>query len=547
MLKAIRRFVHDEDQGAYGADVIEHSIPSRLDSGETYGIRATVRNTGSLTWRRSGPHPVDLFVLIDDELYQKVVLPHGDVAPHTDVTFHFALRLSKPGTHRVRLELVHHLAAWFRDRGAPGVAIDVHSEDGPRDRTALAFERSLARNLWHFQPTSGVRRLRDGSVLPLFVASAKGCRITDPEGHEFLDYTSGWGSTILGYADDRIQTGIAERLATAPLAPFPDPLEMDVSEMIAADFPSAEMVVFGKNGSDACTVAARLARATTGHRQILSCGFHGWQDFSVEETGEFHRFRFNDADGFRRIYEQFRSDLAAIMIEPAGPFISPDEGLSGDPHPAFLALLAQSARDAGALLVFDEIITGYRYRQHSVQRATGIVPDLTCLGKALASGMPLAAVAGQARIFHDGFAKTHYCPTFKAEIYSLAAAKRAIEIYRTEPVGARIEQIGARLKAGMNRACADLALPAECRGPAFRFSLVFLDPDPAVRRLARTLYMQELLRRRIVTANGVMLPNWSHSDADVDDTLHAVFESIDVVASAVRRGDLDARIEIPLL
>src|SRR5262249_8144423 len=198
VLKALRR-------PAYGLEIIDHTIPSRLDAGETYGIRATLRNTGALTWPHAGPHPVELFVLIDGDLYQKVALPHGDVPPAGTVTFHFALRLAKAGTRDVRLEVVHHLKAWFRDHGAPGAAVEVRAEEHPPDRPAVALERSLARNVWHFQPTSSIRRLRDGSPLPLFVASAKGCRFADPEGHEFLDYTSAWGSTILGYADDRVQ------------------------------------------------------------------------------------------------------------------------------------------------------------------------------------------------------------------------------------------------------------------------------------------------------------------------------------------------------
>ena len=234
---------------------------------------------------------------------------------------------------------------------------------------------------------------------------------------------------------------------------------MEVTRLIVEDFPSAEMVVFGKNGSDACTVAARLARIATGKRTILSCGFHGWQDFALEHFSfamsgiprsdrkpVFHKFRFNDREDFFRLFQEHRGDLAAVMIEPAGPFIRPETGMGGDADAAFLAEIAEAARRANALLVFDEIITGYRYRQGSVQRATGIVPDLTCLGKAIASGMPLSAVAGSARIFHAAFAKTHYCPTFKGEVYSFAAAKAAIEIYRSEPIVEHIWQHGKQLR-----------------------------------------------------------------------------------------------------
>jgi glutamate-1-semialdehyde 2,1-aminomutase len=533
---------------AYNLRIVEHTVPLRMEAGETYGVRATFENTGSMTWPAAGANPVHLFVLIGDALYQIVPLPHGDVPPGRSVTWHFALRIAAPGAHRVRLELIHEQRAWFSNHGAPALSVEALVEPAIGDASSLALERSLARNLWHYQPSSGIRRLRDGRALPLFISKAKGCRVWDPEGHEFLDYTMGWGSTMLGYADERIQRAVGEYLtATAPLSPFPDPLEMEVSEMIAEDFPSAEMVAFGKNGSDVCTIAARLARIATGKRQILSCGFHGWQDFAVEPRGELHKFRFDDAAGFRALYERHRVDLAAIMIEPSGPFISPDEGLAGDADKAFLEMLAQAARDAGALLIFDEIITGYRYPGRSVQQATGVIPDLTCLGKALASGMPLAAVAGRGSIFHAGFARTHYCPTFKAEIYSLAAARAAIGIYRREPVADYIWRTGNRLKTGIDVLCRERGIRGNCKGPPFRFSLVFDEPDPIKRRLARTLYIQELLAAGLVTVSGVMLPSLAHSEDVVGQTLQRLGLVLTVLADAWRLNDFDRRIEIPLL
>jgi glutamate-1-semialdehyde 2,1-aminomutase len=533
----------------YSLEIVEHTLPPAVTAGETYGVRLTLVNTGSMTWAAAPPdgHCVHLFVLFGEALYQKVPLPHGDVPPGGRVTFHFALRLAEAGRHLVRLELIHERRAWFSQHGCPGVAVDVEASAPLHDATGIALERSLARNLWHFQPTSGIRRFRDGRTVPLFVSRAKGCRVWDPEGHEYLDYTMGWGSTILGYADDRIQAAIAGCLATSPLAPLPDPLEMEVSEMIAADFPSAEMVAFGKNGSDVCTLAARLARLATGRRQILSCGFHGWQDFAVEPHGELHTFAFNDPRSFRALYERHRRDLAAVMIEPAGPFAGPDHGPGGDADPAFLGMLAQAARDAGALLIFDEIITGYRYPGHSVQRATGVTADLTCLGKALASGMPLAAVAGRGAIFHTGFAHTHYCPTFKAEIYSLAAARAAIDIYRRERVAEHIWKAGDALKARLDASCRALGLRASCRGPAFRFSLVFTDPDPARRRRLRTLYMQELLREGVLTVNGVMLPSYAHGAGDLDATAARAHAALARIAPYETDAALDRAIEIPLL
>jgi glutamate-1-semialdehyde 2,1-aminomutase len=189
------------------------------------------------------------------------------------------------------------------------------------------------------------------------VSRAKGSRIWDADGREYLDYTMGWGSTILGHADDRVQAAIRDVLDTGPTTPFPHPLEMEVSRLLVEDFAPAEMVVFGKNGSDVCTVAARMARVTTGKRVILSCGFHGWQDFAIEHFGRRQR-RFGSwrrdvsqiplqrRARFLRLYERYRHDLAAVMIDPAGPW--QDDGPAPDADAIFLQTIADAARRAGS-------------------------------------------------------------------------------------------------------------------------------------------------------------------------------------------------------
>lgn len=428
----------------------------------------------------------------------------------------------------------------------------------PDSDAGRAFATMVRHNMWHYLPTSGISRGRRGHPYPQFIARAKGAHVWDADGHQFVDYTMGWGATILGHADDRIQRAIANALVTAPLAPFPDPIEMDVTRMLIEDF-GGELVLFGKNGSDVCTIAARLARLATGRRQILSCGFHGWQDFSLAHLGfagtgipepsesAFHKFRFNDIASFSSVFEQHRGDLAAVMIEPAGPHGDDEAGLEGEPDPDFLRRVAQAAREAGALVIYDEIMTGYRYPGGSVQKALGEQPDLTCLGKALASGMPLAALVGRTRRFHELMARTRYCPTFKAEVYSLAAAKAAIPIYRSEPVATHIAAVGTRMKREIDRACVSAGLAASCRGPAFRFQLTFQDGDLYRRRLKRTLYFQRLLEQQIVTVTGVMLPSYAHTNAIVDRSLEAIGSAIQSIAEADRAGTLEQAIDIPLL
>jgi glutamate-1-semialdehyde aminotransferase/predicted aldo/keto reductase-like oxidoreductase len=547
---------------AYGVRYLEHSFPARMKAGVTYGVRLSLRNTGSLTWPAHPPdgRRVEVQLFVDDALLAVLPLPHGDVAPGRSVTLHVPVRAhDDEGPHRVRVELVHQAVTSFADRGVEPWRIDVHVVAAPMSESVRLLEISRKHNPWYYNPLSGIPESRDGHPFPLFISRAKGCRAWDAEGNEFIDYTMGWGSTILGHADDRIQDAIRQALDHGTLLPFPHPVEMDVTRMLIEAFPGNDMVAFGKNGSDVCTIASRLARVVTGKRTILSCGFHGWQDFALdyfrfEDCGIpdrpercLHKFTCDDRGGFLDLYERHKGDLAAVMIEPAGPLVSDEAGLGGPADVEFLRLLEDSAHRAGALLIFDEIVTAFRYPKGSVQAATGIVPDLTCVGKALASGMPLSALIGPYRHFLPHFHKTHFCPTFKGEVLSLAAARAALRIYRSEPVVEHLWRYGEALREGIHHACRQTGVRGDCTGPPFRMAFVFREPDPVRRQLKRTLLMQELLKERVITVNGMMLPSYAHDDQALRQTLAAFGTALEVVAHADRRDELHRRVELALL
>jgi glutamate-1-semialdehyde 2,1-aminomutase len=545
----------------YGVRYLHHDVPQRLSAAVASSACVTLVNDGDQSWRASPSvgGPAYLMVTCDGVPVAYRPLPCSEVAPGESVAFHFPLLVDRPGQRTLRIEMVEDGFAPFSDRGVPPLLLTVTVGAQPSTASAAAYAVAARCNPWFFQPSDGIAESRDGRPYPLFVTRAKGCALWDPEGHEYLDYVMAYGAALLGYADDRVQDAIASVVHTAALTPFPHPLEMDVSRMLCETFPSAEMVIFGKNGSDVCTVAARLARAFTGKSTILHCGYHGWQDFWVEQWG-FHvcgvperpepliyGFKFNDRAGFLELLRTHRASLAAVMLEPSGPWAGDAVGLEPDIDQDFLETLAGATRDAGALLIFDEIITGFRYPQGSVQRARGVTPDLTCLGKALASGMPLSALVGRADVFRRGLPRAHYSPTFKAEVYSFAAAKATLDVYRREPVSNHVWDFGRRLAHGIDQHCRALGVRAGCTGPPFRFTLTFSEARADRRRAMRSLYHQELLKQGLVTHGGVMLPSYAHDSAVLDRTLAAVEHSLQVVATADREDAFDRYLELPLL
>jgi glutamate-1-semialdehyde 2,1-aminomutase len=545
----------------YGVYYHGHNIPHRIPVNTIIGAWACLENCGERTWQLYHPEGkrVDLIIRCDGMVFATHLMPRPEVHPGERVTIYFPLHLPcDSGVHELQLELVEQNVTFFTDQGVEPLKVTLLVEPAPVSRSAALYEQAAQIAPWYYQPTRGVGHSGDGRRFPLFISKAKGCYLWDLEGQQYIDYIMGWGCALLGYAEDRVQKAIREVLDSAAVVPFPHPLEIDVAHMLTEDIPCAEMVVFGKNGSDVCTVAARLARAFTGKRTILYSGYHGWQDFWAEQAGFattgiperperlIHHFKFNTLSDFMRLYQQYRDDLAAVMLEPSGPGES-IQGPVQDADREFLAALAQATQDAGALLIYDEIMTGYRYPSGSVQRATGVIPDLTCLGKALSAGMPLSALVGRAHIFQRSMHNTHYGPTFRGEIYSFAAAKAAIQIYRSEPVAEYVWDYGTRLKQGVNRLCQQLGIAAACVGPPFRMALAFNEPDAERLRLKRTLYQQELLKAGVITYGGVMLPSYSHGDHVLKSTFEAVGLGLERVGVAEREDTFHRALEIPLL
>jgi glutamate-1-semialdehyde aminotransferase len=514
-----------------------------------------LENRTSNLWQQTA---VKIQIGFDGAPIAHLELPHP-VAPWERLTLYWIFRtVTDVGRHEFTFDLVSQADSDPAVQNVPTLRVACDIVEAPITPTRRLRDQVYDTYSRCWLPADGMTWSSAGSGYPQFARTARGCRITDIEGREYIDYLMGWGCALLGYANERIQRAVAEALPSGAMLTLTHELMPEVGEMLCDMFPGASAATFGKNGSDVCTAAVRLARAHTGRPMILFCGYHGWQDWYVERLGFdatgvparddslIAQFEFNNLDQVEQLLRVHRGRVAAIMLEPAGPL----EGSNGpikDVDPNFLKEVAGLAVKEGALLIFDEIMSGFRYRGGSVQHATGVVPDLTCLGKALTAGMPLSALIGRREIFHSSIGRIHYEPTFKGDMYALAAAREALTIYREQDVPARIWAFGNRLRDTVNQLCEDLGVAAKVIGPPYRMLLSFVEEDRRRLVLMRTLVQQELLRQGILTTQHLLLPSLAHDDEVLEITRRAYKHALEVLAEATENDSFAERLEIPPL
>lgn len=538
---------------------IEHNWLSALPSDTLRTLWLNLKNKGpkSIHLNTSDNQQIYLTIRLNRKLLTKLEIPKKTLSPGEILTFHCVLRTpGKVGRHRLRIELTDSRTAKLQHLEKASFRIVFETMEEPRSPGSLMFDQACQMNTWFSLPSQGISWSSTGHTYPIFARQAKGCHLTDIEGRTYLDYVMGWGCALLGYAHERIQRAVSDTTASGAILSLPSYLEMEVSKKLCEDIPCAEMVLFGKNGSDVCTAAIRLARRYTNRTKLLVCGYHGWQDWYVEKEGFahtgvperseqlVHAFPFNDLESFQYLVQAHKGQIAAVMLEPAGPV----EGLNGpirDADQGFLKAVAAATRQEGALLIFDEIITGFRYPGGSVQHATGVIPDLACFGKALSAGMPLSALVGRRDIFQSTMPHIFYGPTFKGETYSFAAANEALTIYRELDVPGHIWEYGNRLKTSINQVCKKTGVPAELIGPPFRMLLSFKESDPQVVVLMRTLVQQELMKQGLITYMGVMLPSLAHNDQSLHETVIKFKHALEVLAIAHKHDAFAKYLEIP--
>jgi glutamate-1-semialdehyde 2,1-aminomutase len=289
-------------------------------------------------------------------------------------------------------------------------------------------------------------------VSPLYALRAKGCRIQDLDGNWYIDLVNGLAAITIGYRDHQINKAVAKQLAKGVIFSLPGVLEEEVASLIVSMVPSAELVRFGKNGSDATSAAVRLARAHTQREIVVVCGYHGWQDWFIGSTSRdkgvpkdtkalTKSFKYNDIDSLIDLIAKHPNEIAAVIMEPMN---------NAYPQREFLVEVRRLCSKNGIVLIFDETITGFRFSRGGAQEYFNVIPDLSTFGKGVANGFPLSVVTGKREIMME-MEEIFFSGTFGGELLSLAAAKVVLEKHAKKNITGKLDQKGKYLADQVNQ------------------------------------------------------------------------------------------------
>jgi glutamate-1-semialdehyde aminotransferase len=367
-------------------------------------------------------------------------------------------------------------------------------------------------------------------VTPIYLERGKGSHVWDVDGNEYVDYPMALGPVILGYAEPVVDDAVRKQIESGVTFTLMHPLEVEVAERIVRMCPGVEAVRFGKSGSDAVSAAVRAARALTGRDRVLVAGYHGWHDWYIGSTTRNAGVpkvvqdltgvvAFNDLDALATSLGE-GAEIAAVVVEPSG---------ASTPDPGYLQGVIDAAHAVGTLVIFDEVITGFRLAPGGARERYGVLPDLSCYGKALGNGMPIAAIAGRwevMRVFEEIF----FSGTHGGETLSLAAAAAVLDTVADGTVLAGINQLGTRMLGGIRSLIEahDIGQVVTVGGEPERAVVGFAGDQPLVVKS----WVQQCQAERGVLFNGSMFICRRHSEADVDRAL----EGFDTAFATIAAG-----------
>lgn len=397
---------------------------------------------------------------------------------------------------------------------------------------------------------SPVRAFGAVGGVPRFIAKAKGAVLTDLDGNNFIDYVGSWGPLILGHADERVAAAASKALGKGWSYGAPTESETRLAEQVIADVPSIERVRFVNSGTEATMSASRLARGFTGRDLVVKCEgcYHGHADALLVKGGSGLAtfgtpssagvpasatsatlvIPYNDADAAARLFAEHGSRIAAVLLEPVAGNMGCVPPLEG-----YLGRLRELCTQNGALLIFDEVMTGYRVSLNSAQGLYGITPDLTCLGKIIGGGFPVGAYGGRseimARLSPEG--PVYQAGTLSGNPLAMAAGRATLQALHEEGAYDQLEARSEKLADGLADAARKAGVTA-CINRVGSMLTAFFQAGPVIdwttaARSDTGLYgrfFHAMLSRGVYLAPSqyeALFVSLAHTDEQIDETLEA--------------------------
>ena len=370
---------------------------------------------------------------------------------------------------------------------------------------------------------------------PIFMERGKKCHVWDVDGNEYIDWILSFGPLVLGHANERVDNAVKKAIDQGFCFTMVHPIQNELARKLIDVIPCAEMVKFVTSGSDATAAAIRIARVYTGKDKVVRWGYHGWHDWSYGGAGtdrvpvgvpegvkrDILTFNYNDLDSLEDVFKKHKGEIACVIMQPF-------EASKELPKQGFLEGVKKITHENGAVLIFDEIRTGFRIALGGAQEYFNVIPDMAAVSKAIANGYPISAVVGKKDIMESA-KKTRISSTFLVNTFPMVAAIETIDEIKEKNGISYMWKLGGRLVEGLRSIMDEAGVETDVIGvPPLPF-LKFTDKDKDVRKKIKTEFYKE------TTKNGILFhPNhhWflsmGHTEKDIDKTLEVAKKSINI-------------------
>lgn len=359
-------------------------------------------------------------------------------------------------------------------------------------------------------------------TFPFIIKKGKGAKLWDLDGNEYIDFTCACGSIVLGYCYEEVDKAVIEHITNIGNI-FPTQLheaKIQLTKMLMEIYPRYERAVYFKTGSDATDAAIRIARMATGKDKILTCGYHGWHDWQLNN---FPRFRFDDQRHINFRYdlelleeeiEKNRNEIAAVIVTPDMNYFDAE----------YFRKLEEIIKKNNLLFILDEVASGFRFKLGGLQKLMNLSPDMTCLGKGLANGYSISAVLASNKIMKDACLKTHMWSTYNGEMTGYAAAIKTLDIMKRENVRDKVEILACKFADGIENLFEKYGIDAEILSNPNIFQIGFEDYD------LHCEFTNECYRQGVILSKDFeSMINYSHTNELIDEALQKIENAIMVL------------------